>query len=100
VRIKQRTPDSVLVTGKLAVGDMVITEGVQMLRPGSDVAPVEAAASRGGLGAAGRVPVDDPGHAPAITPAIAPTDRGRQRALDVPGRQGAGGDHAAKRAAA
>jgi RND family efflux transporter MFP subunit len=100
VRIKQRTPDSVLVTGKLAVGDMVITEGVQMLRPGSDVAPVEAAASRGGPGAAGRVPVDDPGHAPAITPAIAPTDRGRQRALDVPGRQGAGGDHAAKRTAA
>jgi RND family efflux transporter MFP subunit len=39
VRIMQRNSDSVLVTGELAEGDLVVTEGVQSLRPGMDLAP-------------------------------------------------------------
>jgi RND family efflux transporter MFP subunit len=37
VRIVQRNADIVLVDGALADGDMVITEGVQSLRPGGAV---------------------------------------------------------------
>ncbi|NUB46043.1 efflux RND transporter periplasmic adaptor subunit [Fertoebacter nigrum] len=39
VRIMQRNSDSVLVAGELAEGDLVVTEGVQSLRPGMDLAP-------------------------------------------------------------
>lgn len=37
VMIMQRNSDSVLVSGDLSVGDMVVTEGVQNLRPGASV---------------------------------------------------------------
>ena len=37
VMIMQRNSDSVLVSGDLSVGDMVVTEGVQNLRPGATV---------------------------------------------------------------
>lgn len=40
VTIRQRNADSVIVEGDLAVGDEVVTEGVQTLRPGAEVAPV------------------------------------------------------------
>jgi RND family efflux transporter MFP subunit len=39
VRIIQRNADSVLIGGAVAEGDLVITEGVQSLRPGAEVAP-------------------------------------------------------------
>lgn len=35
--IMQRNSDSVLVSGGLAVGDLIVTEGVQNLRPGAEV---------------------------------------------------------------
>ncbi|WP_231582089.1 efflux RND transporter periplasmic adaptor subunit [Puniceibacterium sp. IMCC21224] len=35
--IRQRNSDSVLVEGALALGDLVVTEGVQSLRPGTEV---------------------------------------------------------------
>lgn len=38
VRILQRNAEAVLVKGDLAPGDQVVTEGVQMLRPGAEVA--------------------------------------------------------------
>ena len=38
IMIMQRNSDSVLVNGDLSVGEQVVTEGVQNLRPGSDVA--------------------------------------------------------------
>lgn len=41
-RIVQRSADQVLVAADLKPGDMVITEGVQMLRPGADVAVLAA----------------------------------------------------------
>ena len=37
VRILQRNSDYVLVSGDLATGDEVVTEGLQSLRPGSDL---------------------------------------------------------------
>ena len=37
VMIMQRNSDSVLVSGGLAVGDLIVTEGVQNLRPGAEV---------------------------------------------------------------
>ncbi|WP_439522949.1 efflux RND transporter periplasmic adaptor subunit [Marivita sp.] len=37
VMIMQRNSDSVLVSGELSVGDMVVTEGVQNLRSGAEV---------------------------------------------------------------
>jgi len=37
ILIMQRNSDSVLVSGDLAVGEVVVTEGVQNLRPGSEV---------------------------------------------------------------
>lgn len=42
VRIMQRNSDSVLVAGTLAAGELVVTEGVQLLRPGAQVAVQEA----------------------------------------------------------
>jgi hypothetical protein len=53
VMIMQRNSDSVLVSGDLSVGDLVVTEGVQNLRPGAEVeiqvqatsGPAEAALS-------------------------------------------------------
>lgn len=44
VRILQRNSDSVLVDGPLNVGDTVIVEGVQNIRPGTEVEPVEGPA--------------------------------------------------------
>ena len=38
VTIRQRDADRVLVDGDLAPGDLVVTEGVQTLRPGAEVA--------------------------------------------------------------
>ena len=38
IRILQRNADAVLIEADFAPGDMVVTEGVQALRPGSDVA--------------------------------------------------------------
>lgn len=96
VQIMQRTPGSVLVTGDIAVGDVVITEGVQMLRPGTEVAPVEAGAT-----GAVKVPGRATGAMPAMTPASEPVEPGeRQRAIDVPRRQGADGANPAPRTAA
>ena len=37
VLIMQRNSDSVLVSGDLSVGDLIVTEGVQSLRPGAEV---------------------------------------------------------------
>ncbi len=37
VEIVQRSADSVLVSGDLAIGDLVVTEGVQNLRPNAEV---------------------------------------------------------------
>jgi RND family efflux transporter MFP subunit len=39
VKIMQRNSDTVLVAGNIAAGDLVVTEGVQSLRPGAEVAP-------------------------------------------------------------
>lgn len=46
VRIQQRTSDAVLVDGDFQPGDLVVTEGVQALRPGAEVqlAPPDGAA--------------------------------------------------------
>jgi RND family efflux transporter MFP subunit len=44
VVIRQRNPDRVLVEGALAVGDQVVIEGVQTLRPGAEVRPANDAA--------------------------------------------------------
>jgi len=38
IRILQRNADAVLVEADLQPGDLVVTEGVQALRPGADVA--------------------------------------------------------------
>ena len=49
VLIRQRTASTVLVEGDLAEGDMVVTEGLQNLRPGATVTifnPDEARADR------------------------------------------------------
>ena len=43
VVIRQRNADSVLVEGALEAGDMVVTEGVQTLRPGAEVEIVAGA---------------------------------------------------------
>jgi RND family efflux transporter MFP subunit len=40
VRILQRTTDAVLIEAAFQPGDLVVTEGVQALRPGSEVAPL------------------------------------------------------------
>jgi RND family efflux transporter MFP subunit len=99
VRIIQRTADVVLVEGKIAPGTEVITEGVQMLRPGAPVAPV-GAGSRGddaSAGEAARAPGDGqpPGARPAPLPAADPSGAEepgtRQRARDEAGRQGVEG---------
>lgn len=45
VTIRQRNADAVLVEADLAPGDRVVTEGVQSLRPGSDVRIVEPQAA-------------------------------------------------------
>ncbi len=42
--IRQRNSDSVLVEADLATGDQIVTEGVQTLRPGSEVSVSNAAA--------------------------------------------------------
>lgn len=101
VRILQRTADQVLVEGDIAPGTLVITEGVQMLRPGAPVAPIGAgprgeggAASNGprAQGAAGDGPprgAVQPG-GPAAAPAVETVPAARKRALDAPGDQGAG----------
>lgn len=47
VVIRQRNADSVLVEAELAPGDLVVTEGVQSLRPGSEVEVSNAPASQG-----------------------------------------------------
>lgn len=44
VNIRQRNSDSVVVEGDIAPGDLVIIEGVQNLRPGSDVTVATGAA--------------------------------------------------------
>lgn len=44
IRILQRESDRVLVEGDLQPGDLVVTEGVQALRPGAEVAVQSAAA--------------------------------------------------------
>jgi multidrug efflux pump subunit AcrA (membrane-fusion protein) len=46
IRILQRNSDAVLVEGDFQSGDLVVTEGVQALRPGSEVqlAPQDGAA--------------------------------------------------------
>ncbi|HEY9020022.1 MAG: efflux RND transporter periplasmic adaptor subunit [Paracoccaceae bacterium] len=44
VVIRQRNPDRVLVEGDLTAGDAVVIEGVQTLRPGSEVVPANEAA--------------------------------------------------------
>jgi multidrug efflux pump subunit AcrA (membrane-fusion protein) len=38
VRILQRNADAVLIEADLQPGDLVVTDGVQALRPGADVA--------------------------------------------------------------
>jgi RND family efflux transporter MFP subunit len=45
VVIRQRNPERVLVEGELAEGDDVVIEGVQTLRPGAEVVPVNDASS-------------------------------------------------------
>lgn len=45
VVIRQRNADAILVEAALAPGDLVVTEGLQTLRPGTEVQVVEAAAS-------------------------------------------------------
>jgi len=37
IKVVQRNPQSILVAGKLSAGDRVVTEGVQVLRAGTDV---------------------------------------------------------------
>lgn len=101
VRILQRTADEVLVEGKITPGTQVITEGLQMLRPGTPVAPVGAgprgeggaraggAAAGGpssGAGATGGRPADPAAANPAAEEVPGP----RKRALDAPADQGAG----------
>lgn len=46
VTIRQRNEDAVLVEGELEVGERVITEGVQGLRPGAEVRVAEPQAAR------------------------------------------------------
>jgi RND family efflux transporter MFP subunit len=46
VTIRQRNSDSVLVEGAVSPGDLVIIEGVQTLRPGSEVQIVTGAAAQ------------------------------------------------------
>jgi len=47
VIIKQRNPDRVLVEGELVEGDEVVIEGVQTLRPGAEIKPMnDASAAR------------------------------------------------------
>lgn len=48
IRIVQRNTESVLVSGELAVGDAVITEGLEGLREGQDVAIAGQQAPEGG----------------------------------------------------
>lgn len=45
VRILQRNSDAVLVRAEFEPGDMVVVEGVQALRPGSEVEPVTRSAA-------------------------------------------------------
>jgi len=45
VRIRQRDANAVLVEADLSPGDLVVTEGVQMLRPGSQVQVMDATAT-------------------------------------------------------
>ncbi len=47
VRIVQRTADAVLVRAEFQPGDLVVREGVQALRPGSEVVPGGPAADAG-----------------------------------------------------
>ncbi|WP_102109722.1 efflux RND transporter periplasmic adaptor subunit [Oceaniglobus roseus] len=44
VAIRQRNADAILVAGELSEDEMVVTEGVQSLRPGAEVEVVEGAA--------------------------------------------------------
>lgn len=48
VAIRQRTADAVLVDGGLETGDLVVTEGVQTLRPGGTVEIVGGGGDAGG----------------------------------------------------
>ena len=85
VRIMQRNADSVLVRGEIAVGEMVITEGVQLLRPGSEVQVqgAEAAADTPRPGGGGR-----PGGEGAAPASAGPQGDGAAR--PVAGRPGRG----------
>lgn len=96
VRIMQRTADEVLVEGGITPGTHVITEGLQMLRPGAPVTPVGAgaqqtdgddpSAERVGGGLSGAASEGRPAADPALQEVPAP----RKRALDTPGDQDAG----------
>lgn len=61
VRIMQRNADSVLVRGEIAVGEAVITEGVQLLRPGAAVQVQGAEAAAGAAAGAPRPGSSRPG---------------------------------------
>ncbi|WP_075215028.1 efflux RND transporter periplasmic adaptor subunit [Mongoliimonas terrestris] len=67
VTILERTADQVLVEGALALGDTVVVEGVQRLRPGAAVA--DAGAAPAGIEA---VPAGQPGAGPADATAAPP----------------------------
>ena len=51
VLIRQRNSDSVLVEAELQPGDLVVTEGVQTLRPGAEVVVADDASARAATGA-------------------------------------------------
>ena len=57
-RIVQRNADQVLVDAKLKPGELVVTEGVQMLRPGAEVAVLAADPLEPGQGGAAPPPAN------------------------------------------
>lgn len=61
VRVVQRNPQSILVDGKLAQGDRVVTEGVQVLRSGSDVRVADSDRGADAIPAAGHQTLDQSG---------------------------------------
>lgn len=56
VTIMQRSADAVLVSGDISVGDLIVTEGVQNLRPGAEVS-MELQGDLGARHEAGQSPV-------------------------------------------
>jgi RND family efflux transporter MFP subunit len=58
VAIRQRNSDSVLVEGALEEGDVVVTEGVQTLRPGGEVEVVSGASAEAAATASAGRPSD------------------------------------------